>query len=46
MCNKLPPVAAVAPLVIQAFYKNLELAAPVVKPPAAEVADTKTFPPS
>jgi hypothetical protein len=50
MWSKLPPVgAAAAPFVTQAFINNLA-GAPVavlaVKPPAAEVAETKTFPAS
>lgn len=42
----LPVVGGAIALVTQAFYKNAESAAPGKKPPAFEVADTKTFPPS
>jgi hypothetical protein len=49
MWSKLPPVGTVPPFVTQAFI-NILPGAPeavlAVKPPAAEVAETKTFPPS
>jgi len=46
--SKLPPVGTVPPSVLraQALLKIGESVAPVVKPPALEVACTKTFPPS
>lgn len=42
----LAEVGAVPPLVTQACIKYLEVAEPVVIPPALEVACIKTFPPS